>query len=583
MNIEENKISFEVEGIKTIFKKQKIDLYSNNINLLLGLNSSGKTSFLEAVTFLRRNNLDLRTKFLRDIKGSEKINFAIQKEEDIVSRVFINYNFSEKELKILENSLNYLFPKSLKDKYMNIFRNEGRKVGVDSNNNYLHALDNNSIYKKIIFEYLKNPNNEDFYKNFYQEFRDYNVGLKTQKLLEKIFNKIKRVISYAKSKGRFELTSEIAYLNIDNTKIYLKTEFIFRVFLNIEKILIKKPEIVYLKNNSRINDLEYNFDLNYLFERINTGEAFSEKARINDILNFLYPEKEQLKFYYEMPNGNEKNEEKSKIEEKIRNNLKKVLQNFEFIDFEIKINITNNQIKLQFNSKGDWLIGSNESKNNSNGAKVFLDFIITLNSIIHDNSNDQIKIIMVDEPENNLSIPLQIELKKYLKNLIAKNKELFKSIYIIFATHSPFLYDSQFKINIFERDQIGSTKILSLEKGLHSIKDDIEKIDTLKLLEMIFAIENYLKQEFEQNIFKQPKKILYYNSDRDFLPNKIYEIHFELRAINSLASLYQMIGEMGLRNFEQIRHDDYLEEKQIKELVSKMETENKKFAVILIN
>lgn len=584
MNVESNNIILEIEGIKTIFKKQNISLYSNNINLLLGLNSSGKTSLLEAITFLRKNDLDLKTKFLREIKGSEKINYALQKEEDVVSRVSISYKFSENELRILESSLNYLFPKSIKDNYMNIFRNEGRKIGVDSNNNnYLYALDNNSVYKKIILEYLKNPNHEDFYKNFYNQFRDYNVGLKTQKLLEKIFNKIKRVISYAKSKGEFELTSEFSYLNIDNIKIYQKTEYIFRIFLNIEKILIKKPEIIYIKNSSKKDKLEYIFDLNYLFEKINIEEAFSEKAKINNILNFLYPEKEELKFYYEMPNGNEKNEKKLKIEEKIYNNLKIVLKNFEFIDFEIKINIVNNQIKLQFNSKNDWLIGSNESKNNSDGTKAFLDFVVTLNSVIYGNINDQIKIIMVDEPENNLSIPLQMELKKYLKTLIEKNQDLFQYIYIVFATHSPLLYDSEFKTNLFERDQIGSTKILSLAKGVHNIKNEVTKNDTLKLLEIIFGVENYLKQEFDKSIFKQPKKVLYYNSDREFLPNRIYETHFELRAINSLTSLYQMIGEVGLRNFEQIRHDDYLEEKQIRDLINKMENENKKFAVILIN
>ncbi|BDV03261.1 AAA family ATPase [Candidatus Hepatoplasma crinochetorum] len=581
MNIEENRMIFQIEGIKSIFNKQIVNLYSNNVNLLLGINSSGKTSFLEGINFINENNENNKTKFLRKIEGSERINYKLESEEDIVSKVILNYKFSEEELNDLERNLNNLFSNEIKNKYMNFFRNNGRTIGSDSNgNNYLYSLDENSIYKKIVVDYLKNPNNDNFYKNFYNDIKDYENSLKNSTLLNKIYSKIQSVISFAKY-GKFEKVTDFSYININNNRIHITSEIIFNSFLKISQTLTKKPQIIYIKSALKNGNLEYIYNLSYLFEKINSDSSFSEKAKINKIFDFLYPNKEELKIYYQMPSGNFKNEKRKEIESKITSKINKILEKFQFIDFSLKVNVLNNKIILNFDSKKNWLIGNKTGIDSSDGTKAFLDFIFIINSIIYQDSKN-VKIIMVDEPENNLSIPLQIELKKYLKNLISENEDIFKNIYFVFATHSPFLYDKNFKVNIFERDNIGNTRIHFLNRTEKDIKANITKKETLKLLQIVFGIEEYLKEEFEENIFKESKKILYYNNNKEYIPSQIYETYFEFRPISSLAQLYKKIGEKGLNNFEQFEQEDYVDDSKIKELVDKMERNNKKFAVIFI-
>jgi|GEM_PF-4316356 len=97
---------------------------------------------------------------------------------------------------------------------------------------------------------------------------------------------------------------------------------------------------------------------------------------------------------------------------------------------------------------------------NSSGYISFFEILFKLEScksLLNADENKTI-IILADEPDKNLHPILQYQLSEYIRKIIKDYPNLF----VVYATHSPFLIDPDLdNVNIVNRNEKGSSYLIN--------------------------------------------------------------------------------------------------------------------------
>ncbi len=531
------------------FEKISLDL-SENLNIILGKNESGKSNFLKALKVFNSENLnyqnianrnnyldkkDVIIKIFFEINDAEKqsLENKIEKDNPGIECIFGNFFYFEKiishdnKIKLNSNfltnwSFDILDKKILKEKEIEFLEAEQE---INGELQEIKKIKDAGIKIDILFNVFKDKYNDydDLEELSLDEFDDENLIE-----IEDIINNIKDMdilyesekINYAIENIKLKFYEKIKYLeeNIEKKEV-LKKEFESKEFLI-------KPEYVY-KLAWNILDFKFvswEYKKEYLLDKKISIKEFnldrkSTSIPLSNIFKNIEKEK-KIDFNKlidmansEMPRDQEmlKQFVNSFLNEKFKKNW-----NSKNIDIELFKNIN-----FIFNISGDYFTitlkeeSNDEDFNNyshfndrSDGFKRMASILLSLEQ------NSPNNILLIDEVETHIHIDGQIKLFDFLSSFSEKNQ-------IIFSTISPFMINSNPNINylIFDKDE------------KHYSKAENKKYLEPNGISKIYGVNIY-------EYFLNPKKIVIFEGkiDREFFEYILTKNNFDFTDIRFLEA-----------------------------------------------
>ena len=406
-----------IDNFKSIEKIEfKIKKYgSSYTTMFVGINESGKSNILEAMSFLDTPK--------GDFSYLDYCHQKMQDEKDYVDIYFY-----------LEFENNDTYSEKIREKITNedIFKFELCDV---NKNIYLKKGENN-------FEYQFNFELKNFTKDLF---------IKKESKQENIAGNMQAVDYFELSKKNDEgnsfkeLTEELflEYFKEDIEEIIEKYE---------PKITFWKPTDEYLISDENLNEFSKNIDKNKALKNIFLLAGFGTKEEIEEKIKGI-------------SNG----QQRSKLISKLQDSLNEYIKNVWHHDIDIIIEITETgKFTLSIKDKGE------ENKhdrlaihNRSEGARHFLSLILSL-SIENSKGKRKNQLILIDEPEVHLH-PSGI---RDLKNELLK---IGKENFVFIATHSPFLIDRDNKKRniIIKKNNRAVTEKREIEGHESCIDDEV--------------------------------------------------------------------------------------------------------------
>lgn len=265
--------------------------------------------------------------------------------------------------------------------------------------------------------------------------------------LDDVYTK-KEVIEYIEK--IYNENTNIQKINIDIHKILTQYDTQKYNLNNIDTIINSR---VYIHNHNYIKSEELNIHKSNIKESLFLKSLFKSTGNKN-IYNELINNYDRISSdtSYLTQKENEINNLLSDTISKKFNELYK--SNNEYI---FKIRLETDHIKIYFKSKN----GLTNLENESDGFKWF--FSLFFNTI-NPNKLKKGDIIIIDEPELHLSVPLIRELRDFLKTFAKEN-----SIHIIMSTQNPYF------INVNYLDEVRIIKPIENAKGV-KIENDFSAI-----------------------------------------------------------------------------------------------------------
>lgn len=250
-------------------------------------------------------------------------------------------------------------------------------------------------------------------------------------------------------------------------KIYDKNEYIKKINIDIHKRLTEYDIQKYNLNNidDIINSRVYIHNHNY----IKSDELNIHKSNVKDslFLKSLFKSTGNKDIYNELINNYDKISSDTSYltqkENEINNLLKDTIsKKFNELyksnnEYVFKIRLETDHIKIYFKSKN----GLTNLEHESDGFKWF--FSLFFNTI-NPNKLNKGDIIIIDEPELHLSVPLIKELRDFLKRFAKEN-----GIHIIMSTQNPYF------INVNYLDEVRIIKPIKNAEGV-KIENDFSAI-----------------------------------------------------------------------------------------------------------
>lgn len=436
---------------KTYEIEQEVSI-EKDYTALVGMNESGKTGLLEAITkansyresdTLSKFNItsDYPRRFKKQLdKSGENPNaieltFTLEKSEiDKVNEfLFANYEtFTFRYIKKYDNSNEIVFLNKLN--LENLIKDKLPLLNVES--------------EKIL----------KFYKNDLDDYKKTFDAIENKELLEQL--------------------ESFKFLPTDKVTIEKKVIEEFEkeiIYPNIPKILYY-DEYSILENNIRINDIKSNsnpkyetakalleiadIDINKLSVNTNSLEDYraeieATQAYISEEILKYWSTNKNLKFKFELTADRNSNY-----------NLDQYLN--------IRIENSRTYTSLPFNSR-------------SKGFTWFVSFLVWFKKLQEDTEKNI--IILLDEPGLNLHAAAQNDLLTFIKDLT-------KTYQVIYTTHSPFMIDSidLNKVRTIRFDE---------EKG-SVISDSVQQKDPNTL----FPLQAALGYDIAQNLFISQNNLL---------------------------------------------------------------------------
>lgn len=397
----------------------------------------------------------------------------------------LEYGYYEQELKIIFNYLKNEASIHILTMLLKLYFYELRSNFYNNkkNINNIYDYSQNNHTKKEVIEYIEKIYNE-------------NSGIQTTNI------DINRILTQYDIE-KYKLNQDNIN-NIINSKVYIHNHnYIKSEELNIHKSNIK--ESLFLKslfkstgNKDIYNELINNYD------KISSDTSYLTQKE-NEINNLL----------------------KDTISTKF-NELYK--SNNEYI---FKIRLETDHIKIYFKSKN----GLTNLDNESDGFKWF--FSLFFNTI---NPNELKKgdIIIIDEPELHLSVPLIKELRGFLKTFAKEN-----SIHIIMSTQNPYF------ININYLDEVRIIKPIENAEGV-KIENDfsaIYKKNPDKLQEIInsFGVNH---RDITRN-----HKIIFVEGITDYAYLTAFKLLKENKEGRQINIAFIPIGGLGRKQYTKYKQD----------------------------
>jgi len=448
MQIQLKKVTFN--KYKSIQKSQTIEIDSA-ITTIVGMNESGKTSFLQALakTNYFTDDKDVKFDTTQDFPRNELADFEDSTEDEEILQC--QYEISDE----LTNLLNEEFGKD--------------------------------VFKTKIFTYIyfyKNPKNTvsgiSANQKKYIEFKTLNLALskETKEAIKKI-NTLKEIASIQQVEGDTDLPAfkaEIKKIIDGRTWENVLEEYIFSNWIKP-----KMPKFWYfddyyhLPGKININDLSNNVD----DERKKTAQALFELARIkpNEIINST--DYERFVALLESSSN------------KITKEIFKYWTTNKNLDIEFRIqdkviphNVHEKYLDIRVRSQRHRITLPLDRR--SKGFNWFFSFIVWFSKIQADKTSDY--ILLLDEPGLNLHASAQADLLRFIEDLSKKYQ-------IIYTTHSPFMVES---------DHLNRVRTcLETDEGT-IISDSIQEKDPNTL----FPLQAALGYDIAQNLFISKNNLL---------------------------------------------------------------------------
>lgn len=437
----------EIYKYKSIESTQSFDV-GDKITILVGMNESGKTNILEALSKVNYfNNDDKSFQFDKMHDYPRKEYKKLKDDGDIPKAITCFYTIS----KDMQNSIK-------EDLRVNEFSIEKFSYTKDYNNNGVYAeidIDN----KKFIELYFK-----DFKEKIEEAIYTDILNIKNIQDIDSIIEKVKNIENNEDILQSFEHLKNIYKYQVDNPIVeYIIQEWIkpklpkFLYYdeyyslpsrISIESLQKEKLENEELKTAKALFELA-NIDIDAIIKSNNfevlTAELEATQSSITDEIFEYWDTNKNLEIEFD-------------IEPTSTNNNEHILN--------IRVKNTDKRVSLPLDKR-------------SKGFNWFFSFLVWFNKI-QENKNNQY-ILLLDEPGLNLHAMAQENLLNFLE-------ELSKNYQIIYTTHSPFMIDSNHLDRVYT---IYETKEGSI------ISDSVQQKDANTL----FPLQAALGYSIAQNLF----------------------------------------------------------------------------------
>ena len=441
----------KINKYKTYEIEQEVSI-ENDYTVLVGMNESGKTSLLEAITKANsyRTN-DALSKFNVVTDYTRRFKKQLDKSGENPVAIELVFLLENTELKKLNGFLNTSYD-TFSFKY-------SKKYDNTCAINYISNLD----FEKLVIKEIPSLSisSQEFLNFTKSEFEEYKNKLNSEdnsELLEQI--------------------QAFKYLPSDELTIYNK----INKTLNDQIILPNIPKILYydeysiLENTVKIRDIKSSSDPKY-----ETAKALLEVADID--INKLSIETSLLENY------------RSEIEATqayITSEILKYWSTNKNLQFKFELTVENTSTYhpdqcLNVRIENSRTFTSLPFNARSKGFTWFVSFLVWFKKLQED--VDKNVIILLDEPGLNLHAAAQKDLLKFIK-------ELSQTYQVIYTTHSPFMVDSSdlYKVRTICFDE---------EKG-SLISDSIQQKDPNTL----FPLQAALGYDIAQNLFISQNNLL---------------------------------------------------------------------------
>ena len=365
-------------------------------------------------------------------------------------------------------------------------------------------------FYELRLTYYNNNYNNNYIQNIYNYLQRNHTEKELIEYIEKIYNE----------------NTNIQKINIDIHKILTQYDTQKYNLNNIDDIINSR---VYIHNHNYIKSEELNIHKSNIKESLFLKSLFKSTGNKN-IYNELINNYDRISSdtSYLTQKENEINNLLSDTISKKFNELYK--SNNEYI---FKIRLETDHIKIYFKSKN----GLTNLENESDGFKWF--FSLFFNTI---NPNELKKgdIIIIDEPELHLSVPLIRELRDFLKTFAKEN-----SIHIIMSTQNPYF------INVNYLDEVRIIKPIENAEGV-KIKNDfsaIYKKNPDKLQEIInsFGVNH---RDITRN-----HKIIFVEGITDYAYLTAFKLLKENKEAKTINIAFIPIGGLGRKQDTKYKQD----------------------------
>ncbi len=445
----------KVTKYKSIQKPQQINI-DPAITTIVGMNESGKTSFLTAIAktnYFNSNDVDFKFDMVSDYPRNELIDF--QDAEDDCDIINCHYAIAPKLTKLIDQDVGEGVLITREFSRTHYYKNKTQSIsGIAAN-----------VGKFIEFK-----------------LKDYTLSKETKKKISKIVDikEISQVEAMEGDEGLPGLKKEIAQIiqagnpNWENAlEAYIVSKWIVP---NIPKFWYF-DDYYPLPGKININKMQGEPKS----ERDKTSRALFELAKIRpaDILNAVEKDYEKYVALLEASAN------------KITNEIFKYWSTNKNLDIEFKIqDITNDQgarekyLDIRVKSRRHKITLPLDRR--SKGFNWFFSFIVWFSKIQADKNSGY--ILLLDEPGLNLHASAQADLLQFFRDLSGKYQ-------IIFTTHSPFMVES---------DRLASVRTcLETEAGT-IISETIQEKDPNTL----FPLQAALGYDIAQNLFISKNNLL---------------------------------------------------------------------------
>lgn len=432
---------------KTIENEQIIN-FEDDFTAIVGMNESGKTCVLEAITKANSYKQDTIFKLIDDYP--RKFKKALDKSKENPIGIELILKLDNKDLDEISDFLNFKYD-SFEFRFIKYYDNSTK------------------------FEFITEINYSEFVKKYISICDD-----ECLKILN--WNKVEYedYISEINSDNNTKLANELESFEFRPTE---KQTIKNKINEKVNSILLKKmpkilyydeyailPDIVSLKELHSTTNPSYqtaralleisDIDINKLtlnqtkFEEYRS-EIEATEAYISEELLKYWSTNKNLSFKFELSTGN------------INCNL---------IQYNLNVRIYNSRARmtLPFSAR-------------SKGFTWFVSFLVWFKKLQED--NDRNVIILLDEPGLNLHAKAQDDLLKFIRNIS-------QSYQVVYTTHSPFMISSE------ELNKVRTIKF-DEEKG-SVILDSVQQKDPNTL----FPLQAALGYDIAQNLFISNKNLI---------------------------------------------------------------------------
>lgn len=437
-------INVTVNKYKSIQKEQRISIESD-ITTIVGMNESGKTSFLQALakTNYFNNDEDFKFDITQDYPRNELVDFEESgDDQDILT---CTYQISDE----LKNKIN-------EDLGAGVF--DSKIVSYTAKYKGRNTISGINASQQKHIEFLAN---------------NHSLSLKTKTALLALKN-----LDGISALVPDELDTDLAAIKAHAAKIITSTKWtnVLEGFIFLTYINPNFPKFWYFDDYYHLGGkINLNDVVNGVVDEKNkTAKALLELARIKPDEVMSSSDYERFIALLEASSN------------KITSEIFKYWSTNKNLDIEFRIQEIGNQKVLDIRVKSQRHRITLPLDRRSKGFNWFFSFIIWFSKIQADKNSDY--ILLLDEPGLNLHASAQADLLKFIEDLSKKYQ-------IIYTTHSPFMVESN-KLNRVRT-------VLETDEGT-IISDSIQEKDA----DTLFPLQAALGYDIAQNLFVSKNNLL---------------------------------------------------------------------------